>query len=532
MSMSPIASLLTCALLICVARGNSFTTSSLNYPNGTAFSLPLVSVLAFSPTDPGLLLVGDLAGTIRLLRVRQKPDLSYIVAAEEHLVSVGKGRSLLGLASDPFDPTAFYASTSNIQWVKQGLPASGWQNGKIERVRLSPKPARLSVEGTVISGLPVSNSPSGLGVFGSVVDWKDASLYVGLATFTGGGVATESGGNIPDTIASSSILKADIRTHGKTLAFEWSSDAPGAAQLKAPSDKSGLEIFAVGLRSPFQPVYMSSGDLFVVDGGANTRDEKRSTSCSSDVPITASEPDKVIRVESGAYYGHANRARGASDPKQCVFITANASQEAVRLYPGYKAPLFTNAQALQDKVIFGGTVGVAEYVHDWELGLRGTLLGASFDQTYDQEREASKATGIASFDVKKKTIRRVANSSSTGLAVDVIGSAFAAQTTNSRISISVPDVSKAGRRQASKIQGVWPPSAKPGARIFIVGTNLPVEEGVTVGGAVCSGLEEVDGYSLADVVSCQLPARGYGGRKPVDVEMGCLQLRKAITILA
>lgn len=77
-----------------------------------------------------------------------------------------------------------------------------------------------------------------------------------------------------------------------------------------------VELFAVGLRNPYGIVLHSNGNLYATDNGANFGFGRKSVTCEED-EIDPSEGDELNLLERGSYYGHANRKRGETDPKQC-----------------------------------------------------------------------------------------------------------------------------------------------------------------------------------------------------------------------
>lgn len=527
--------ILAAVTLAASALATSFVTTQLTYENGTAYSITRPTAVALSPTNPDLLLVADFAGFIHLLRIRQATPTTYVVLTEEDVISVGKDRSVLALSVDPFDPTAFFASTSIVLWKTRSLlPASGWQNGQIDVIRLSRRSASLALESALVTGLPVSNRRSAQGVFGVAVDSFDASLYISLGTFTGGGVNTPANGGVPDCVASSSIAKVDIRTAWKTRKLTWSSDQSDSATITTPSRRSGIEIFATGIRSALQPVFTADGSLIVFDNGVDPRDELRSTSCTTEVPVTTGESDKVINVTRGAFYGHANRARGRSDADQCVFVTDEKIRDgSASKLNSFAPPLFTTAKAMEEKLFFGGLSGVSQYVHDWSPAdkLRGTLIVVASDDVVDMPIPAGRTPGILSFDIESKSVKLVAEGGGSGIGIDVVGSVFVAKTISGVVEIAIPVVDEAAKKER-KVRGVWPPSGQPGSRLFVVGTNLPIYQKVFVDGVECTDTRRVRWYRIANVVSCRVPRLPRFERGAVDVKIGHLKIRKAFTVLA
>ncbi|CAN8073070.1 unnamed protein product [Agarophyton chilense] len=199
----------------------------------------------------------------------------------------------------------------------------------------------IEVVGPVVEGLPVSLAAGA--VFGTVVDLLTSNLFVSVATFNNGGA---------------------------TSAFE------AVARLRKAPKQSGVFLYAEGLRSAYEPNVFLSGDLILIVSGANLNSGPRSISCTKSVSFEMFQPSKVIHVEQGRFYGHANRARG-----QGVLVGPRLSDQQARdLAPGIALPLFRTAEAIDNKTVVGNPTGAVECTPTWFAPLRGNLMGVEEDR--------------------------------------------------------------------------------------------------------------------------------------------------------
>ncbi|KAI0556554.1 hypothetical protein FGB62_133g00 [Gracilaria domingensis] len=339
--------------------------------------------------------------------------------------------------------------------------------------------------GPLVEGLPVSLSTGA--VYGTAVDPVSSNLFVSISTFNNGGAASSAQGDLPDCIYSAAILKVDIRKQNVSRVLQWTSDDPAVARLAQTAEQSGISLYAEGIRSAFELSVFLSGDLIAVDGGANLDSGPRSISCSESVPFEVPEPDKVIRVEQGRFYGHANRAR-----HQCVFVSALLSdEEAQQLVPDISLPLFTTADAIAKNVVVGSPTGTLEYTAAWFSSLRGSLMAVEEDPLI--ERGEGLTPGTASYNLETGEIRRVANGSGISAVIDVYGSVFGADFERNRITISVPNVTRKMRKERA-VRAVWPSKGLQGSKVHIVVTGS-YSRAVTIGGykAMCNrGVRQVN----------------------------------------
>lgn len=497
-----------------------FVDTVLAYPNGTEYIEQGITSLEFVHGFTSLLLLGTITGTIKLIFIQQITPTRYIFVRTFDETSVGPGRSILGISSDPFMPDTYYLSTNTLQWREQGFPESGWQNGKIEKLRVDLHTHTIRVVGPLVEGLPVSASSRA--VYGTTVDPFTSRLYISVGAFNNGGAESPAEGNLPDPIYSAAILEVDIRRDDVTRVLNWTSDDPAVARLRQTPSESGISLFAEGFRSSFELNVFLSGDFIVIDAGADLNSGPKSVSCNESVPFEKSEIDKVIRVERGKWYGHPNRARD-----QCVFVSGRLSRdEALKLAPDVSLPLFTDEEALEKNVVVGSPTGALEYTPAWFPVLRGKLMG--IEEAPFENRGGGLPPGTAFYNLETKEIVRVANLSGITAAIDAYGSMFASDFGRNRVNIAVPRVTRKIRRQRA-VRVIWPSRGLRGSKVHIAVSGA-LSRQVTIGGyrTVCERLvRKVRGIKI---LTCFVP-EGSFPKKAVSVRVGREELRSAFIVL-
>lgn len=111
---------------------------------------------------------------------------------------------------------------------------------------------------------------------------------------------------------SAATLVADVKKPGFNGNIQYN---PSTLEVLSGSD---VRVFASGQRNPFDIVLHSNGLLYGTDNGPNNNFGDESTGCNTQ-DIDPVDKDELNLIEDGNYYGHPNRMRGASDPRQCVY---------------------------------------------------------------------------------------------------------------------------------------------------------------------------------------------------------------------
>ncbi len=287
------------------------------------------TAMAWGPDNR--LYVATVTGEIRALTF----DYASHTVASVETISAVQYRLALGLTIDP-------DSTPNnvILWVAHSDLSQN--NGAANSGTVS----RLSGPGfavrqDVITGLPraIANHATNSIHFG-----PDGKLYIAQAGNTGAGASNDQPsefGSRPEQPLSSAILVADVKKPGfdgtctSQIDPDGSQmDATGIAATDAPCD---VQVYASGLRNPYDFVFASNGQMYATENGLGALGSFPNLSpdplswnpangCTGMIVGAAAvdshnpgnRPDLLQRVVPGGWYGHPNPSRN-----QCIFFGGN-----------------------------------------------------------------------------------------------------------------------------------------------------------------------------------------------------------------
>jgi len=88
-------------------------------------------------------------------------------------------------------------------------------------------------------------------------------------------------------------------------------------------------------------VLHSNGKLYGTDNGPNLGYGDRALDCNGKREADVEEEDKLLLIEKGNYYGHANLKRGAKDLRQCKWRSSMANSG-----DGFTAPLMVMTSSM------------------------------------------------------------------------------------------------------------------------------------------------------------------------------------------
>ncbi|HEX6207425.1 MAG TPA: kelch repeat-containing protein [Actinomycetota bacterium] len=326
-------------------EGFSFDKKTFPVPNPTS--------MAWGPD--GRLYVTELFGKIHAITL----DTNKQVVSDEVITTLGS-RLTLGLTVDP-------ASTASnvVLWVSHSSPSVN--NGEVN----SSTVTRLSGSGfttrqDVITGLPRAKANHAIN---SIHFGPDGRLYMAHGGNTGAGapnLANTEFGDRSEQPLSAALLVADINAAG----FEGQCATPlGQFGVPATCDVS---VYASGLRNSYDFVHHSNGSIYAPDNGlgvTGTYPPKPTPDCTGLADASqhnpGEQPDIILRLEQGKYYGHPNPYRN-----ECVF--KDGSKQGVAPLPNYVPPIHT----IGNNTSSNGTI---EYTGDAFCGdLRGDLLIANY----------------------------------------------------------------------------------------------------------------------------------------------------------
>ena len=214
----------------------------------------------------------------------------------------GGPRLLTGFAFDPGAPAeapVLWAAHSDFAFHD----ARDW-SGTISRLSGS---GLQSVQDIVVHlprsvGDHATNQPA----FG-----PDGALYIPQASNTAFGDIDETWGNRPEHLLSATILRLDVSRLPSDLPIDVKTDDGGMYDPQAPG--APVTIFATGVRLAYDLCWARDGRLYAPVNGSSAGGNVPAAPDGSAPAIRAvpvAEPDWLIRVERGGYYGHPNPRQG------------------------------------------------------------------------------------------------------------------------------------------------------------------------------------------------------------------------------
>ncbi len=307
------------------------------------------------------------------------------VLAVEQVASDLEG--VLGLAFDstaPASPVTVYASrqdpnaTPGFQGTVSTFTGPGWQRQD------------------VITGLPTSAPFSNHMTNGLAFDGQ-GRLFIAQGSSTDAGITDPPGSQSywPETPLSAAIVVADVHTPGFDGNVTHSPAGPPDAE-DVDLVSGDVAVYAFGVRNPYDFVLHSNGLIYATDNGA--MGEAVSASCTTSGG-PSSVADELNLIEQGRYYGHPNRNRGRSDPRQCIYHPPEEGSG-----PGFTGPIavlpdhcscdgiveYTAgafAGVMPGDLIYGGLTGGnvwhARLSADGRAVVATSVLASNFDQPLD-----------------------------------------------------------------------------------------------------------------------------------------------------
>jgi N-acetylneuraminic acid mutarotase len=269
----------------------------------------------------GRLYIVSLTGELRAVTF---DDAWNVVSVDTYPgVSQLANKDSLGLAFNPFDPPSpvrVYVSHGKLYADGGGaVPGPSTYHGAVS-VLTGPA---FDAPVPLVTGLSQSNS--GHAVNGLQFD-DNGDLLIAIGCNTNAGVKYITMGNLPEAPLSGAVLKARVSRpdfDGAVHYVEQAGGLPnddqrfGEAVKVAPG--SHVDVHASGLRNPYDLVYTTARGLYASDNGPNNTYGPASTGLATQTAADPEQPDELLLVEAGNYYGSANRSRGVDDPRQLVY---------------------------------------------------------------------------------------------------------------------------------------------------------------------------------------------------------------------
>ena len=453
----------------------TYGVQPINFTRGTVIATPVIdhpTVVQMGPD--GRLYVANGDGSVRAFTL--DPNTKQVTATQ--LVASGTAlQEVYGIAFDPTDtsipPTVYVTNTV------AGLPPDATNPstfpGKVTRISGPTYGTRTDI----ITGLPISKSAheaNGL-AFG-----PDGKLYIEQGASTNAGIVNPAplpGFPLflyPDTPLSGAMLVADIKAPGFNGNVTYSpADATNPNIVQTGGGGAlGVQVYASGLRNPYGLVWHSNGKLYATDNGPNAGYGGPSTTCSNPSVGDAAGLDELDLVEAGKYYGHANRNRGAADPRQCLYHFGIEASTA-----DYTAPIEANLPASSN--------GITEYKSAKFGGqMQGDLLYAAW---VDSQLHRVKLSPDGRSVVSDTTLAvGLTNALSVAAAAD--GTIYVAEYGSSSITFLKPNESPVTSISVTAITPAGGPLGG-GQAVTITGTNFTTaaDSTVTIGGQLLASVQ-------------------------------------------
>ena len=339
----------------------SGTFTPISFDKADIANLSKPTRIAFGPD--GRIYVATINGNIAIYTV----DDNYQVTATQLVNTIGglSNPNILGLAFHPHEaagPVRIYVAHGDL-FANGGSCFTGFSpySGQVS-VLQGPT---FAVATPLITSLPVSNHDHG--VNGIEFD-QHGDLYVAIGGNTNAGVRHCKLGDVPESPLSGAIVKARITKLGFNGTIQYVNTSGGGFNSDQVFGGSvdvapgvDVDVFAPGLRNPFDLVLSTNGLLYGTDNGPNTSFGEASTSATTQGPPVMA-PDEVMLLASGHYYGHPNRNRGRTDSRQNVYYGPDSSEISGR----YTGPL---------TIVKSSSNDIEEYrATNFQSQLRGNLL--------------------------------------------------------------------------------------------------------------------------------------------------------------
>ncbi|GAA5189614.1 Kelch repeat-containing protein [Ferrimonas gelatinilytica] len=333
----------------------------------------------------GKLYVTELFGTIHELTFNANREVISDVEIDA-LTNLHGNQLALGITvyhDNPQDPDDFSL------WVNHSSPST--DNGEINSgivTRISG--SNWSNAEAMITGLPrakANHGPNSLH-FGS-----DDRLYIAIGGNTGAGAPVDPSiqdtefGDREEQPLSAAILVADVFASG----FDGTCDNQPDIFADNPCD---VTTWVTGLRNAYDFVFHSNGEAYATDNGLGVTGafppspspscfgfgDPRPVSQGGDNP--GEQPDLLLRLESGAYYGHPNPSR-----EECVF--KDGSLQNTNPLPNFEEPMLELGSKLSSN-------GIIEYRSGRACGaLQGNLMFTNYSRNDGVERLELDASGTS-----------------------------------------------------------------------------------------------------------------------------------------
>lgn len=444
--------------------------------NGKTWIAGALTSIAYGPD--GRYYLGSMEGYVHVITT----TLGNEIVSECKSENVGPNRSILGVAFNPAitGKVVLYASSSVIHWETRNYLEfkEGWHNGEIIAMEKGNSNCLKRTQ-TVISGLPVSNYDHGVN---HVAFDQSGNLLVTVGSTSNLGASKPGDplGGVPDSPFSGCMIFAAVMKKGFNGKIKYNQYSNPQTANKISGDVS---VYAAGVRNSFGFVSHSNGNIYATDNGANVEFGARSMGCNKDGE-PRSEPDSLLNIKRGKWYGFANRNRGRFDARQCV----------------HRSPEDTSGGAQRAlTTLEPSTNGLTEFTaNTFGAQLRGELFASKFAVTEDGGVYRIQLDNQG----KVKSAFVFQEHSGLAIAMTPTGALFMPRVYQGKVAVLLPEEKNPGLLVVTSVF----PSRGPkrgGSEIMVTGWNFAPPMSVTVGGKAC---KNVRAYKSGRSLKCTVPA--------------------------
>ncbi len=315
----------------------------------------------------GRFYVGSTIGEITAIEFDE--DYNVVQKTTYNGVKNLSNHEILGVAFNPHEPDTpvrIYVAHSNL-FAHGGGSFSGSSpyNGEVSYL----EGPNFDTPVPLITGLPVSNHDHGIN--GMVFD-HNGDLLICSGGNTNAGVIWPLIGDLPESPFTACIIKArtslGAEFDGSIQYVETNTGVLNNDQVFGedvdPLLENDVFVYASGLRNPFDLALTTSGRIYATDNGPNDPFGPASTGPDTQDPSPThpNEPDELLLINHGVYYGHPNRNRGRYSPEENVYYDPGDPE-----LPGEFRQAMTTVQS--------STNGITEYRSATFQGqMRGDLV--------------------------------------------------------------------------------------------------------------------------------------------------------------
>jgi len=334
--------------------------------------------LAFGPDRK--LYIGSLSGLIYRLTIDDTMKVT-----ETFQTNVLNGRNILGLAFNPRD-----TDPNNIVfYVSHNIIYHGDRNNDGKGIVSIVSGPQLNQRKDIVTGLPVSERDHGIN---GLIFLQDGNMLILVGSNTNGG--------LPGPLTPSGLQEEKLLSATASIAYIMKPDFDGQIKYSNNDNKDGTQIggldvepWCFGIKNTFSGVLHSNGNIYAPDNGPGFGFGKTSISC-TETGDEAQAIDELNLLRKGHYYGHPNRARGRTDPRQCVYHSNMGSTSTADFTAGLiNLPSSTDGCIEYTANSFGGQLRTQLILSRFTGELRNIILSDD-GESVKSANELSKFGGL------------------------------------------------------------------------------------------------------------------------------------------